>query len=505
MDPFRLFQLPAELLQLTFYFFVVSRDFKRAMRLRLVNQQFKTLVDETIFRYHIFHLLAQDDQDDDCSFNTYEKLSDYGGRSSYNLDDVPLATTVEGRSQQDWLNYIYPYLSAHALQGPPTGSPLYRVHRVAQAICKLDGDSGTEAVGHYVRELIPFAAAQASGMPSHAGLFLGGGPEPTDEALEADVRSAAVWLGKAAYIERLVAEGVRFCQPRDVEDKDYDCMFDHPLVVAAIRGDIEMIKTILGALEPPEEGELDNDRWLASMGLMSVVRARQSKPYNHGVLIKNGLENGHREVIEFALESDEASCVYAFLDSFHLIPWVDICERAKGVIERHSDPEDFMPVDGLVRSVSSGCTDTVRYHLRRAYGKKGLDLGGPAPDMLVGELHEMLCRAVRAGDESIVRLLLEEAHVDLRGKHRAIRDSRDNPLQLSVIKGRIAIIRLLLDHGADPNGDGTEGDVLRAENMPPIVSAIVQERLDIFRLLRERGALLHTPRTGGAAMEAARK
>ncbi|KAK8115670.1 hypothetical protein PG984_012172 [Apiospora sp. TS-2023a] len=462
------------------------------MRLRLVDRQFKTLVDETIFRHRIFHLLEQDDdgQDDELDLlqSLYGRLNDNGPR--YDIARVPLAMHRDGRSQQDWLNYIYSYFITHAMQEQSTQSLLGFVRRVAQAVCELDGNSGPGAVRDCVRELIPLAASR--------GLLLGGRMrrEPTARSLQQDIRTAAVWLGKTTFIKRLVAEGVRFSQTYDDADfYFYSCIFGHPLAIAAIRGDVDMIRILLGALEPlkPKEHEHESLTQKRVSGSLNVI---------YRTLVVAGVEHGHRQVVEFALEDGEAYTLEAMAGWAYEIPWPDVYERVQALLELRGRQSNQGAGYVWMKSLSSGCVDILRYHICKEQDKdrRGLIIG-------VARLHETLCQAVRAGDEPTVRFLLEEAHVDLRGmyQYRAVLNVRDNPLLLAVCKGRIAIIRLLLDHGADPNGYEPDVADLRAIDIPPIVLAVAKERIDIFRLLRERGALLHTSWTGGNAMQAARK
>lgn len=118
----------------------------------------------------MFHLIANDDvfggevcSSDYGSVDGFRSLCSTG--ASYKLEAVPLITSVEGRLQQNWVNYTCSYLSTHALQDQPAEQPLGRVRRAAEAICELDGDSSHEAIRDCVRELAPLAAANSHRMP----------------------------------------------------------------------------------------------------------------------------------------------------------------------------------------------------------------------------------------------------------------------------------------------------------------------------------------------------
>ena len=99
------------------------------------------------------------------------------------------------------------------------------------------------------------------------------------------------------------------------------------------------------------------------------------------------------------------------------------------------------------------------------------------------KLGSPLMRACERGFESIVRVLLE---------HKAFRHKE--ALTTAVKGGNLNVVNLLIEYGANVN----EGSPL------PIVSAINQERKDIFQALLEQGAALDGE-NGAKAVESARK
>lgn len=99
-----------------------------------------------------------------------------------------------------------------------------------------------------------------------------------------------------------------------------------------------------------------------------------------------------------------------------------------------------------------------------------------------------LWRAIcHCDDDTIPRMLLD-AGADLN-----LCPWDNTALMSAVWKGRVSLVKLLLDRGADVD-DGRP---------PPIVLAVVKERLDMFQVLREHDARLDTPETGGWAMAVA--
>ncbi len=97
------------------------------------------------------------------------------------------------------------------------------------------------------------------------------------------------------------------------------------------------------------------------------------------------------------------------------------------------------------------------------------------------------CRACQKGHTSIVKLLLEQG----ANPNPGVRDG--NPLSQAASRGYLEIVRLLLDFGADVN----EG------SLPAVMHSVQVEDVAMFRLLRQRGALLETPETGGLALKKA--
>ncbi|KAK8084687.1 ankyrin [Apiospora hydei] len=334
---------------------------------------------------------------------------------------------------------------------------LGRVRRAAQAICELDGGAtDDDALRRCVEDLVPLAAAQATDL-------LKVSREPvSDEGLQADIHIAAVWLGKTAYLKRLVAEGVRFFQLKDEysfdEEQGYmaksGTIFDPPIHAAAIRGNVEMIKIILGALKKPQGNDEDES---------------------------------YARVFEFLLENEAYPPCYEPIEIMRFsIPWPDLFERAEAIVERHTGRSERVTLkwawEAAYRNRNSA--EMYTYFLSKAEDGR-LDRSESGQE----DVQFILNSAVHSRDEPAARVVLECGGVD---PNRT--DSDHVPLLTeAVCRGRISMVRLLLDHGADPN----------AGDLAPIVHAVIMERPDIFRLLRERGARLDTIRTGDAARMAA--
>lgn len=139
------------------------------------------------------------------------------------------------------------------------------------------------------------------------------------------------------------------------------------------------------------------------------------------------------------------------------------------------------------------CTEMFRYWLDKA--NKNGDQADPRQRR---SLYWTLNAAIQGRHEPIVRMLLEEVGVDPNWTDPSCTAAQAaTPLLTAVRMGRLPVVRLLLDHGADPDAGGPQ--------QPPIAAAVALERLDRFRLLRERGALLDTPGTGSAAMKATKR
>ncbi|KAK8070279.1 hypothetical protein PG994_006895 [Apiospora phragmitis] len=191
----------------------------------------------------------------------------------------------------------------------------------------------------------------------------------TDEFLRADVQTATVWLGKTAYIKQLVAEGVRFPQPLDTRSMDsvyceipMGSIFEHPIQAATIRGDVEMIKIILGALEEPQEANEENAG---------------------GGLIFDALKHHRREFFEFALGTGmHAPCVHAIERWLSRIPWPDMYERALAIVERHKGC--VFKNRGLAGDHFYPGAEMVRYFVRKT--DPTTDMYGERKCMLVVEI-----------------------------------------------------------------------------------------------------------------------
>ncbi|KAI0476882.1 ankyrin [Xylaria cf. heliscus] len=447
-----LFELPPELVELIFEHIVTSRLFERVMRLRIVNRQFKTYIDHSIFR---LSLLSQ--------------LIDYPyyiERLSWSHRSTP--------TQQAFRAYVHSYITYHILREKSTTSPLGRVRRAARILCETDDDAGNEAVLAGIDSLVRVAMSTG-----RLGTLLlkprTGQPEKcSDQDLTADLCVAAICLGKQSYVESRIADGIDFCGVAGRRDV-HSTVFGDAFYAAMVRGDVSMIDLLLSCIAEYRE-----------TGILSRPKQRE--------ILVSAMMHGHQALFDFALDRRPINLpetelertthvdVRMLKNAIRIAPSLQNYERLAAMLGPASaafEDRDHEGTRSLQRSAHFNNEDMIRYFLNK--GAKP-NYSGPAP------IYSPLLSAIKHNNETIIKLLLEA------GADPNLPAPPDSPLMCAVWKGSMFVAKMLLSRVRDVN----EGCP------PPIVIAVFKERMDMFHLLREHGARLDTPETGGWAMAVAK-
>ncbi|KAI1370787.1 ankyrin [Hypoxylon crocopeplum] len=440
-----LFDLAPELVHLIFDDFVLSRDFTRAMRLRLVSSQFKNYVDDSIFRLRLLHRLGS------------------------HIRHIKLLEPTE-RHRQGWVAYVRSYLEYQARRERSTTSPLGRIYRAAQTLCEEGGDAGSGAITACLKSLVRLATKPRR---RHV-LFVESTTECSASDLKADIYIAAVCLGRKAYIQQLIAEGVPLCN-RKWRRQLRSSVFGDSLRAAAYQGDLEMIKLIFSSIiEDPQPDT-------APIGMLYCV-LRIASTY------------GHRTVFDYAAEmiictSGNIGDIGSLLVEAKRMDDLERLAAKLGVGSKRSSMENGSNVNRrLYQCVSTGEAETTQYFLSKGASPNDVQAHQKYLPGTIKAQFMPLLRAIHNSDEAITRILLDGG----ADPNWYLLDN--TALMAAARKGNVAIAKLLLDHGAHVN----EG------YPPPIAMAVFTEHLDMFRLLRDHGARLDTPETGGWAMALAK-
>ncbi|KAI0869789.1 ankyrin repeat-containing domain protein [Hypoxylon argillaceum] len=442
-----LFQLPPEVVHLIFDRIVTSRILERVMRIRIVSRLFKTYIDYSVFRLGLLIPLI----------NQLRPIYP-GPRPRPPIYPMPHPP----------LSYIHSYIIYRVLWERSTTSSLSRIRRAATALCEEDGDAGNEAVLACIHSLVHLAISTYpnSLLKERRADEL---EKCSDEELKADIYVAAIYLNKHSYVESLIDDdGVEFCSVATRRGV-HSTIFGDAFQVATMQGNLEMIKLLLSCIAEYREA--------------GVLPQRQQ----HDIM-ESASMHGHQAAFDFALDMRPISLpkegmsrrgnrdARALYNAIDCIPFPRSYERMAAMLGPDSRVFTQVhregPTSWLRRSAHLGNVEMVRYFLHQG-AKPDFERRGPG--------HSPLLRAVQSQHETIIRLLLDAGADPNRPP------PPNTPLAFAVLKGNIPVVRLLLSHAANVN----EG------SPPPIVIAVFRENMVMFRLLREHGARLDTPETGG--------
>jgi len=388
-----------------------------------------------------------------------------------------------------WLSYFCSYLAYQAKRERLTTSHVGRVYRAARALCEEDGSgTGEEAVSACLMSLLRLAVCCQPAILLEA-------PNPrsprecTNADLQHDIDVAALYLGRAAHIERLAASGVEFVDRPGGESGLRSAVFGDAIDAAADGGNLELIQLLLSRM--PEHH--------ASTATGGIKIA-------HKRILHRAAQCGHRALFHFALDSmaiptllaetagRPSPIVVSTLGRALCTPWPDNFERVAAIVGAQSNR--LNPRRGgdlsswLARSAAAGKIELVHHFLNEGAvtaNNPGREREYTRRPLL--SLSRALFRATDKRDEVIVEILLN-AGAGVIAPQRP-----GGLLRVAAWKCSIAIAKMLLERGADPN-----------EGRPPaIVVAVCKEHLDMFFLLRQYGARLDTLETGGWAMAVARQ
>ncbi|KAI0545246.1 ankyrin [Xylaria curta] len=377
--------------------------------------------------------------------------------STFDRDHYFLKSTRR-LSVRDCFPYIHSYLMYQVLRAQPSISPhLRRVYLAARALGELERlDSLMRlAISVYVYPLL----GESTAKPEDLG-------ECDDADVEADVFVAAVYLGRKDYIAPRMTANNLPCHEHPNANLVYSTIFGSAFAAATMQGNVEMIKLLLLCTPQYRDAGTLPDRILDDMLIDNSCHINETSTYNRQALLDFVLD-----MISNESKSGKKMRSQPFILALRHALFPNQFERAAALMPSSylMDSEDL-----LITNVEQGNVDMVRYWLDKGVSPN-IDPWDSTP----------LIKAIKGSNDTIIRMLLDSGS-DLSYKTRY----KNNALMTAVWKGRIAIANILLDRGVNPN----EG------YPPPIVIAIFKENLSMFRLLRDHGARLDTPDTGGLAM-----
>ncbi|KAI1163437.1 ankyrin repeat-containing domain protein [Nemania serpens] len=458
----QLFDLPLELLDQIFSDAVEDRTFKRVMRLRLVNRQFRCLTDEAIFSSRLLDDVAFDSE---LSLNNPEEhdspwtlyLRTYLGRRIYQERNEK---TMRGQYRQVaellWVagSKIFPDLTFEDCIYDLSGVTLF-----------INSSLETSAL------LSSASSKDTFSQPQLATLFL----------------NALIYMGLAPFAQALISEDPNdYWQCPTVAASTKPC-FRRLVEMASFRGHLGLVEHLVRV-----------EKKMAHKSTCSFMSANTASS-----ILRYASIGGHVAVVEYAL--DNSNLINAHLTSttrrnlgvaLSYANSPDVYGQIAAILEQGVDPFEITTRDDVYSRLDlaarQGNTEMVRDLLRQ-----DLCLNQPGAhtnseplaqkqgcDSLKTRSHfRPLISAIESGNVETVELLL------WHGADPNWFPPTRTALMAAVHKGDLGIVRTLVEHGARVDV-GTPA---------PLVVAVQQENEDVFAYLESKGALCE-PGVGAWAM-----
>ncbi|KAI1355534.1 ankyrin repeat-containing domain protein [Xylaria sp. FL0043] len=453
----QLLDLPQELVIAIFEAITLTRSLVRLLRLRLVSRHFKFFVEHVIIYARPFPQLMLD------TLIIYK-------RPFPQLMVDPQITLDEPRYTEPPHPFYLELLARRTAAARQPSCSLGRIRHTAVVLCEMAGDTGHEALVGTLKSLCHLSCSYRVSRRFNERLFSPkfGLAAASSDNLEADLCVAAIYLGRRAHVESLIAQGWRFCDWKSEKDVRSG-VFGSAFTAATLRGDVPMMRLLLSS----------NRNYSENIPYIPYYLREQ--------ILDNAASYGYRDAFDFAIDNgpfgvDEWTVeVFTERDRIRramiLTPIVDNYRRGDSILDDLGTPDaEYVPENSelLYYSAVTGRVDMVRYFLDSGisrYRRKS-------------RLTKALRGAVKSGKLDMVSLLLQH------GADPNPRAQLQTPLVIAVKFSSISIARLLLESGANP-------DV----GIPaPILMAVLKEDAMMFRLLLEYGANLDNRMTGARAM-----
>ncbi|KAI0429387.1 ankyrin [Xylaria sp. FL1042] len=434
-----LFDLPTELVSLIFDEIVLSRMVARVIRIRRVSSLFKHFIDDSITRLNFF--------------------------SQYQFHHLHFLTPYStSPSICEAFSYLHPYLMYQVLKAPPGSEfALERFRLIAQTLC--GGDDDLTCLSSLLH--LAFIKHLQGPLDYHRDYR---------QTPEEDLIVAAAYLGreKECVQRPRVIEDIPCCWKSHNQSE----LFGNLLDVFTLQGNLKKIKLLISQCRY----SCGNPFWAA---LPRILEVNSAQTYREST-------DDRQAIFDFALDA-------TLSDSDDGIPGPQKRIILSAALSNALSPKDFERVLPLLdpdlatlqkmlcKNVRQGRVEMVRYLLDRGVSPN-FEIPQPVLEIDDDPIPEPIIEAIHSDQDEIFAMLL-----DYNADPAYMRRDQSNALMAAVWKGRIPIVKTLLDRGVDPN-----------QGSPcPIVLAVFKENLDMFQLLRARGARLDPTETGRLAMAVA--